>query len=195
MKKRYLALILALCLIVGLLAGCGGQLQVEDPTTPPVTSPTPGTSDTPSDEPTTEPDPEPVDLLTFAAGTVLRMATGYNNAKTGLFFDASVAGEGILLADGVTYQTGDLKPTWVEVQKRLGMVFENQYQGNSATKEFEFWKDRLNEVDMVSGTATQLSEFGVAGSIVNLAEHLDKMPNFKAYLEANPIVRQQRTQI
>ena len=188
MKKRYLALFLALCLMVGLLAGCGNQLQVEDPTTPPVTSPDPVTSDTPSDNPTTEPEPI-VDLLTFAQGTVLRMATGYNNAKTGLFFDASVAGEGITLADGVTYQTGDLKPTWVEVQNRLGMVFENQYQGNSATKEFEFWKDRLNEVDMVSGTATQLSEFGVAGSIVNLADYLDKMPNFKAYLEANPIVR------
>ena len=30
--------------------------------------------------------------LTYAEGTVLRMATGYNNAKTGLFFDAEVAG-------------------------------------------------------------------------------------------------------
>ena len=29
--------------------------------------------------------------LTYANGTVLRMATGYNNAKTGLFFDAEVA--------------------------------------------------------------------------------------------------------
>ena len=81
---------------------------------------------------------------------VLRMATGYNNAKTGLFFDASVAGEGVTLADGVTYHTGDLKPTWVEVQKVLNVVFENKYQGNSAAKEFEFWKDRLNEIDMVS---------------------------------------------
>ena len=127
--------------------------------------------------------------LTYAEGTVLRMATGYNSAKTGLFFDAEVAGEGVTLADGVTYHTGDLKPTWVEVQNDLGVVFENQYQGNSATKEFDFWKERLNEVDMVSGTASKLSEYGEAGSIVNIAEHLDKMPNFKAYLEANPIVR------
>ena len=60
---------------------------------------------------------------------VLRMATGYNNAKTGLFFDASVAGEGITLADGITYHTGDLKPTWVRVQEVLNVKFENQYQG------------------------------------------------------------------
>ncbi len=129
------------------------------------------------------------DALAFAQGTVLRMATGYNSTKTGLFFDAEVAGEGVTLADGKTYHTGDLKPTWVEVQNRLGMVFENQYQGNSSSKEFDFWKDRLEEVDMISGTATKLTENGEAGKIVNIAEYLDKMPNFSAYLEANPIVR------
>ena len=127
--------------------------------------------------------------LTYAEGTVLRMATGYNNTKTGLFFDAGVAGEGVTLADGVTYLAGDLKPTWVEVEKQLGVKFENQYQGNSAAKEFDFWKDRLAEVDMVSGTAAKLTEYGEAGSIVNIADYLDMMPNFKAYLEANPIVR------
>ena len=61
--------------------------------------------------------------LTYAEGTVLRMATGYNNAKTGLFFDAGVAGEGVTLADGKTYLAGDLKPTWVEVENVLGVKF------------------------------------------------------------------------
>ncbi|MBQ3156077.1 MAG: hypothetical protein IJB81_04010 [Clostridia bacterium] len=120
---------------------------------------------------------------------VLRMATGYNSAKTGMFFSADVAGEGITLADGKTYHTGDLKPTWVVVEELLNVKFEDKYQGNSATKEFDFWKERLEEVDMISGTAAKLSENGEAGDIVNLAEHLDKMPNFKAYLEQSPIVR------
>ena len=120
---------------------------------------------------------------------VLRMATGYNNAKTGLFFDASVAGEGITLADGVTYHTGDLKPTWVEVQKQLNVVFEDKYQGNSASNEFEYWKERMGEIDMLSGTAAKLTEYGEAGKIVNIGAYLDQMPNFKAYLEQNPIVR------
>ncbi len=131
----------------------------------------------------------PAPELTYAEGTVLRMATGYNNTKTGLFFDAETAGEGVTLADGKTYNAGDLKPTWVEVENVLGVKFENQYQGNTAAKEFEFWKERLNEVDMLSGTASTLTEYGEAGSIVNIAEYLDMMPNFKAYLEGNPIVR------
>ncbi|MBR3845500.1 MAG: hypothetical protein IKM40_02870 [Clostridia bacterium] len=139
------------------------------------------------------------DPLEYAEGTILRMATGYNNAQTGLFFDAKLISSNdkkdgvedgaITLHNGVSYREGDLKPTWVEVQNRLGIVIENKYQGNSAANEIAFWAEQFAEVDVVSGTASKLSEYGAAGEIVNLAEHLDKMPNFKAYLEANPIVR------
>jgi len=125
----------------------------------------------------------------YADGTTLRMAVGYNSAKTGIAFDPETAGEGITLADGVTYHTGELKPTWVAVQNILGVKFDNKYQGNSAAKEFEYWSQQLSEVDMVSGTAATLTEYGENGSLVNLAEYLDIMPNFKAYLDANPIVR------
>ena len=125
----------------------------------------------------------------YAPGTVLRMATGYNSAKTGISFDAETAGEGITLADGKTYNTGALKPNWVALEEILGVKFEDKYQGNGSAKEFEFWKDRLAEVDMVSGTAATLSEYGEVGSLINLADYMDKLPNFKAYLDANPIVR------
>ena len=127
--------------------------------------------------------------LTYAPGTTLRMACGYNSDKTGMSFTADLAGEGITLADGVTYNSGDLKPTWQEVEKRLEIKIEDKYQGNNATNEYQYWDAQLDQVDMLSGTATLLSENGQQGKLVNLAEHLDEMPNFKAYLEANPIVR------
>ena len=117
------------------------------------------------------------------------MATGYNSKDTGLSMDAEIAGEGVTLADGVTYKTGDLKPTWVEVQNRLNIKIDDQYQGNKASDEFDYWKAQMGNIDIVSGTATKLTEAGNNGLVVNLAEHLDEMPNFKAYLEANPIVR------
>ena len=166
MKKRIISLLLVLVMLVTAFASCK-----------PKPTPTPDGGD------------DPVLKLEYASGTILRMATGYNNAKTGLFFDASVAKDGITLADGKTYNTGDLKPTWVEVEKQLGVKFENHYQGKSATEEYKYWQERLSEIDMVSGTASQLSEAGVAGKVINIAEYLDYMPNFKAYLEANPIVR------
>ena len=129
--------------------------------------------------------------LEYAKDTVLRMATGYNSKITGLFFDASQFTNGvesITLADGKTYRSGDLKPTWVEVQNVLGVKFENHYGGESAQKTFEANQKDLKAVDMVSGTASQLSAAGTAGQLVNLADYLDDMPNFKKYLNENPIV-------
>jgi len=187
-KRKVLSLMLAAVMSMSLLTACGAP-KVED---------LPVSTEAAAEEAAPAEDAAPAEeaeaaveapALEYAEGTVLRMATGYNNAKTGLFFDAEVAGEGITLADGVTYQAGDLKPTWVEVQNVLGVSFENKYQGNSAKDEFNYWKEQLGEVDMVSGTATLLSEAGVAGDVINIAEYLDSMPNFKAYLEANPIVR------
>ena len=123
-------------------------------------------------------------VIYLAVSAVCLLASGVINLQK-----SRAPGEGVTLADGKTYNTGDLKPTWAALEEILGIKFEDKYQGNSAAKEFEYWKDRLNEVDMVSGTASTLSEYGEAGSLVNLAEYLDQMPSFKAYLEANPIVR------
>ena len=178
--KSLIAVLLAIVMTAALLSGCGPSVQVQE-SDPPAQSSAPA-----GNESSQAPEPQG---LTYAPGTKLRMATGYNSAKTGLFFDAETAGDGIQLADGNTYHTGELKPTWVEVQNQLNIVFEDQYQGNSASKEFDFWKERLGDVDMVSGTAIKLTENGEAGNMVNIAEYLDLMPNFKAYLEANPIVR------
>ena len=189
-KRKLMASFLAATLAFTSLAGCGDKESTPDnsPTPVPTTSgsqdPAPTTGGSGDDNPAT-----PAYELTYAEGTVLRMATGYNSADTGLSFSADVAGEGITLADGKTYNAGDLKPTWVTVQEKLGIKFEDKYQGNNSTKEFEYWKEQLDQVDMVSGTASLLTENGTAGLFVNLADYLDSMPNFKAYLEANPIVR------
>ncbi len=179
--KKLISLVLVLCMAAACFAGCN---NIEAPETTAGNQETQGATD--PVETTAPAAPQ----LSYADGTVLRMATGYNNAKTGLFFDAETAGSGLTLANGQTYNTGDLKPTWVEVENRLNVKFEDKWQGSgSATKEFEYWQDRLAEVDMISGSASQLSENGEAGKLINIAEYLDMMPNFKAYLEANPIVR------
>ncbi len=187
---RILALALVLCMVA--LAGCTPTIPTISTTTG-APNPTDNGGTTGSGGVTPNPtDPVVVDQLQFKEGTVLRMATGYNSNATGLFFHAEQFKNypnGITLANGKTYNAGDLKPTWVEVQDRLGMIFEDKYTGKSATNTFKDYAQKLNEVDMVSGSATQLNEYGAAGALVNIADYLDKMPNFKAYLNANPIVR------
>lgn len=188
--KSRLSLLLTFALFAGTLAGCSPRITVMEDGTPGV--PGQGTQQSggaSADNSGNAGDGGATGSLTYANGTVLRMATGYNSVKTGLSFDAETAGEGITLADGKNYNAGELKPTWVEVQNVLGVTFEDKYQGNSANKEFDYWKERLNEVDMVSGTALKLTEAGEAGTVVNIAEYLGMMPNFKAYLDENPIVR------
>ena len=156
-SKSLLALALVVILAVTALSGCSNKIdtsEFESSTKTESSTQTENSTSTDSTEESSEEAPK----LVYADGTVLRMATGYNSSKTGLFFDAEVAGEGITLADGNTYHAGDLKPTWVEVENVLHVVFEDKYQGNSSTKEFEYWKERLTDVDMLSGTASTLTE-------------------------------------
>ncbi len=136
----------------------------------------------------------------YAEGTTIVMATGYNNPNTGIAFDADTIASNdskdgtedgaVTLSNGVSYRAGELKPTWVEMEKRLGVKFESVWTGaGSASKEWDYWKEQLEKVDMVSGGAATLSAAGIAGDLVNIADYLDMMPNFKAYLDANPIVK------
>ncbi len=201
-KSRITAMLLTAALAVtSVLSGCGttstdgGSSSNDNAGTTTTTAAPAGGGDTttaPAAETTTGTIPEEIieaAALTYDSGTVLRMACGYNNDKTGMRFTADLAGEGVTLADGNTYNSGDFKPTWQAVQSILDIKIEDKYQGNSASDEYQYWDAQLDQVDMLSGTATLLSENGQKGKLINLAEHLNEMPNFKAYLEANPIVR------
>ena len=186
--SKLIALLLVVAMMTTVLAGCGKKIDVDQYSAPAATqAPAAAPAEAPAEAAPAEA-AAPAEL-TYADGTTLRMATGYNSTKTGLSLDAEVAGEGVTLADGVTYHAGDLKPTWVEVQKQLNIKIEDKYQGNSAANEFDYWKERMGDVDLVSGTAAKLTEYGEQGVVVNIGDYLDQMPNFKAYLEANPIVR------
>ena len=136
-RTKFTALLLAVVLVLASLAGCSKTPDEGN------NNPTPSATKTPSNNNDNSNNnnndnsnnntvaPE----LTYADGTVLRMATGYNSKDTGISFSADVAGEGITLADGKTYHAGDLKPTWVTVQEKLNIKFEDKYQGNSSSKE------------------------------------------------------------
>jgi len=164
--KKSLKLIALILAVLMMLVGCSG-----------------GGGKTPEggDKPTS---------LDYEKGTELRVAAGYNSDKTGISFtNADVTKSGITLADGKTYQTGDFKPTWQHLSEKLGITFVDKYSGQQASKEFPVWENQLDQVDIVTGTTALLNAAGAKGTLVNLAEYLDVMPNFKAYLEQNQIAR------
>lgn len=197
MKRKVLQTAVATLAVAAVaLTGCGGSSEIKDAVSnaqnstssnsSSAASNTESSASTGSDQQTT------TDQLTFKAGTILRMSCGYNSAKTGMRFDADTAGDGVTLADGKTYHTGDFKPTWVTVQDILGFTIDDQYAGDKDTDNYTKWATdaaTLATIDMFSGSAAQLQEGGAAGSVVNIAEYLDLMPNLKAFLADRPVVR------
>lgn len=129
-------------------------------------------------------------VLEYKDGTELKLAVGHNSTATTITFqDKDIVGTGLELADGVTYTLNQLKPVWKELENRLKIKFNNVYQANNVQNEYNHWKNlNFEGVDVLVGNASDIAEDGKKGQIVNLAEYLDQMPNFKKFLEDNPIV-------
>ncbi len=165
MKKFLLALVVFFSVVC--LAACGGNDKPKDDTTKPAVSD-----------------------LNYAADTELKMAVVHNNSKTTITFDANLAGDGLTLADGKTYNKDDLKPAWQGLEDILDVKFNNVYTGaTSAAAEYEAWKALgFKGVDVVVGNASSMAEDGRAGNMVDLSLYLDLMPNFSKFLKDNPIV-------
>lgn len=163
--KKFLLTLLAFFGVVSLFA-CDGNKPVEDNRKPVVSD------------------------LDYAEGTKLNMAVVHNNAQTTITFDSKLAGNGLKLADGKTYNTGDLKPAWQALQDELKVDFTNVYTGaTSAANEYKAWKNvNFKGVDVVVGNASDMAEDGRAGNMVDLSLYLDLMPNFSKFLKENPIV-------
>lgn len=181
MKRKFVTIML-LFVTAFLLVGCGNTLPTtETPTAAPTNSteaPSIGTTANPYE-------------LKYSSGTELKMGVVHNSTSTTITFqDSKIVGEGLTLADGVTYQLGDLKPVWKQLQSDLDVKFNNVYTGaTSAQKEYKAWKAlNFEGVDVLVGNAADISEDGKNGYMVNLADYLDYMPNFKKFLEDNPIV-------
>ena len=155
--KSISAMLLAVVMTATAFTGCGVQPESSTSESKAESS---AAGDSSGSEASTAENSSAEDQLTYADGTVLRMACGYNSDKTGMSFTADLAGEGITLADGKTYNSGDLKPTWQAVEELLKIKIEDKYQGNKAADEYQYWDAQLDQVDMISGTATLLSENG-----------------------------------
>ena len=191
--KSALAILLVIAMTFVLLTGCGPKIPTSaNPTNNPNSSGSP--SNNPQNTPGggTDPNAETV-YDKYAPGTELKMAFGYNSTYAAISFSSNIIseygdGSTITLSNGKSYRAGELKPTWEELQNRLNIKFQDVYQGNNPANEWAYWENQLDQLQVIYGNLATLNNAGLAGSLVNIADYLDMMPNLKAYLDANPIV-------
>ncbi len=94
------------------------------------------------------------------------------------------------LPNGTVVTQGDLKPTWQYIQEQLGIQLNDvTIQDQSASEMMDVSAATGFDSAVVFGgnsIAEDFMSYGAQGYFVRLNDHLDQMPNFAAYLEANP---------
>lgn len=99
--------------------------------------------------------------------------------------------------DGTVYKKGDLLPTW---QYIAGATTTNIIDATpkSGSNELLLLEQaaatKFQDANVFVGSPRTISDYGIEGYFIPLNEHFDKMPNFKAFLEANPAVEASLTQ-
>ncbi|MDE7301181.1 MAG: hypothetical protein K2N47_03340, partial [Clostridia bacterium] len=128
----------------------------------------------------------------YTANTKIGIGIGNNSKDTGAFFD-EITGN-IAIPGGYTASTGAIKPAFKALQDALGVSFENHYggEGTGATlstymKAGGGWGTTIDVCTANLTDAVQAANDN-SENILNLGAYLEQMPNFKYFLETNPIV-------
>lgn len=129
--------------------------------------------------------------LQYTDNTQIGIAIGHNSAQTAAFYD-TITGS-VPLPGGYSAATDKIKPAFQAISDALDVSFvDGGYTGKSTSANLGDLKTSNKWGTSVDVCTTDLSvavsSANNAGDILNLGEYLDQMPNFKSFLEANPIV-------
>lgn len=137
--------------------------------------------------------------LTYAAGTTVKTALGYNSNVTGIKYDTTqiqkVGGStaSSMVYAGKSYVSGDLKPAWQALTSTLNINVVDEWAGSKdveAGKHISYLKNnnKLGDYSLITASSdTILSED--TGTWLDINQYLDYMPNYKQFLAENQITR------
>lgn len=127
--------------------------------------------------------------LSYADNTTLNMNVGYKATYGYITFQEAQVSESFTLF-GETYNRGKLKPAWQELSDTLKIGFNDVYKQLEATAQIEDTTNYAN-YDMITGQADTIVQKATSNpeQYLDLSLYMDYMPNYKAFLEENPIVQ------
>ena len=133
--------------------------------------------------------------LTWAENTTLNLNIGNQNstAQQGISYVSKEISGTTYLPDGKQYSAGMLKPAWAAMQAQLSTTskvnlvdkFENLGSGDQITTPIT--NKNLGDYDVITGSLEEINKN--SSNFLNLTEYLDYMPNYKAFLTANPVTK------
>ena len=177
MNKKIL---LASLLSVGTLVSCVNPL-------PPIQSSQPEESEKPSES--VKPS-ETVDVLKddLNKSVTLKLSVNYDKSKTMKYGKD----KDYVTPAGNVYKKGDFTPVWKEIQNKLNLVVDDvSPEGQKATDIFKSdWKTN-QFAELACGNVSDMVSFSVLGdkeTILDISQYMEYLPNFSAFLEANPTV-------
>ncbi|MDE7440011.1 MAG: hypothetical protein K2N23_05855 [Clostridia bacterium] len=135
------------------------------------------------------------DVYKNRGNVTLNVAIGSKGTLTSTTFQG--IGDEITLPDGVKYSNRSVKPAWVQMGKDLNITWDDKYMGDDTGNNLKQLYETIRNGETVYSKTdlftTDLSEaVSYAATdrsmILNLADYLDRMPNFTKFLAENPIV-------
>lgn len=188
MKKfKSLRALLALVLVLVMLVGCTGNIVENANTTPkPSTAaPDPGGDTTPT--PT-----DPPYELDLSKNIPINIIMSMGNKSRTITYNQEAP---LTLPDGTNVTAGMLKPVWQHVEKAMNITISDKTVQDQKANEMikTMATNGFADAHIIGGNsiAADLMYYGTEGKFVNITEAIAKgyMPNFGAYLEANPDIK------
>ncbi len=132
-------------------------------------------------------------------GVDLVMSVYYDNAARKMkFVNTTTYSLPYTSPDGTVYQEGDFKPVWKQIQNDLNInITDASPEQDTSIKDYfaktltvQGFKVNNQLVNIAQGNSDQIIEEGTSkNDILDLKNYLDKMPNFKKFLNDNPAVK------
>lgn len=126
--------------------------------------------------------------LKYSANTTLKFDVG-DNAYRNVAYTGEMISGSVVLPDGNTYSSGDLKPAWKAMSSKLNFKLTSTFGAKSDKyKYYSGTSAGIAQVDLFTDTSANIVNAGLnnTDTFLDLSLYLDYMPNFKQFLADNP---------
>lgn len=146
--------------------------------------------------------------LTYSDNIKLNTAIGYSGLDTSILYTSdtlnnetkgtgmykylNTTGSSSFNLFGKSYGKGSLKPAWQALSEQLKININDSWTGkgsDSQMSEVIGSELKLSGYNIITASASSISDEGLKGNLLNITDYLEYMPNYSAFLKQYPNAR------